>query len=88
VSKSDPNFTDVIIKSYELIKILKKDLADNNGTACTKEYAPVCAITNPCKGEICPAGLPIYKTFGNTCMMDVAKAEFSYQGECKNVHIN
>jgi len=84
VSKSDPNLMDAPAKFYELIKILKKDLVDNNITGCTKEYAPVCAITNPCKGEICPAVLPIYKTFGNTCMMDVAKAEFAYEGKCKN----
>jgi len=60
---------------------------DTNITACTKEYAPVCGITNPCPpGAMC-AVAPIYKTFGNMCMLDVANAEFAYDGQCTNTPI-
>jgi len=57
---------------------------DTNITGCTKEYAPVCGITNPCPpGAQCLVA-PIYKTFGNMCMLEVENAEFAYEGECNN----
>lgn len=48
--------------------------------ACTKEYNPVCALTQiQCITTPCD---PIPETYGNSCMMEAANAEFLYQGEC------
>lgn len=48
--------------------------------ACTKEYNPVCALTQiQCITTPCD---PIPETYGNTCTMEAANAEFLYQGEC------
>lgn len=45
--------------------------------ACTKEYNPVCALTQiQCITTPCD---PIPETYGNTCMMEAADAEFLYQ---------
>ena len=53
---------------------------------CTQEYAPVCGITNPCPtGAQCLVA-PIYKTFSNMCMLNVAKAQFIYEGECAKTY--
>ena len=113
ITETHKNIMDAPAKSYELLKVLKKDLVDDgsfnicnfcstvdttlpenatcnlldcmddNKTVCTQEYAPVCGITNPCPpGTQCLVA-PIYKTFGNMCMLDVANAEFSYHGKCK-----
>lgn len=50
-------------------------------TACTMEYAPVCAsVAVQCIKAPCPA---IEQTFGNECMMNANKlAKFLHKGEC------
>ncbi len=52
----------------------------DSAMACTKEYNPVCALTQiQCITTPCD---PVQETYGNTCMMEAADAEFLYQGEC------
>ena len=52
---------------------------------CTKEYMPVCGeiqiqcITTPCD--------PIQETYGNSCMMKAAGADFLYNGACADVDL-
>lgn len=50
--------------------------------ACTKEYNPVCALTQiQCITTPCD---PIPETYGNTCMMEAnSQATFVHEGECK-----
>jgi len=85
ITKNNLNITDVPGKSYELIKIIKKEPVENNETVCTEEYTPVCGITNPCpKGAQCFVS-PIYKTFKNMCKLNVSKAKFAYEGECNSI---
>jgi len=50
-------------------------------TACTMEYAPVCAsVAVQCIKAPCP---PIEQTFSNKCMMNANKlAKFVHDGEC------
>lgn len=47
---------------------------DDGPIMCTLEYAPVCGKS--------PDGTT--KTYGNSCALNADKAEFLYQGECKN----
>jgi len=48
--------------------------------ACDMMYDPVCALTQiQCITTPCD---PIPETYGNSCMMEAANAEFLYQGEC------
>ncbi len=52
-------------------------------TACTLEYAPVCAaatVIEPCLTAPCPR--QVFETFGNRCAADVADARFLSDGEC------
>ncbi len=50
---------------------------------CTKNYAPVCGLINPCpKGAYCLVP-EIIKTFSNKCMLEKAHAKLLYSGECK-----
>ena len=57
---------------------------------CTKEYRPVCAMIDLCKGDkICPAVMPYQQTFANLCMMkNNPNARFLYQGKCRPSLIN
>ncbi len=55
--------------------------------ACTKEYNPVCGVTQtqiPCEWEVCYPIDQIQQTYGNMCMLKAANAQILYAGECKN----
>ena len=51
--------------------------------ACPENWDPVCGKTQPkaCMGPGCASE---YKTYSNTCFMKQDKAEFQYEGECKD----
>lgn len=56
---------------------------EDEATACTLEYAPVCSavtVTEPCLTAPCPR--QVFETFGNRCTSDVADARFLSEGEC------
>jgi hypothetical protein len=54
-------------------------------TFCTLEYAPVCGrkdtgircVTTPCDSSV-------DKTYGNSCALNMDKAKFLYEGECRD----
>ncbi|MES2931223.1 MAG: peptidoglycan-binding protein [Patescibacteria group bacterium] len=46
---------------------------DTNPTVCTMQYQPICGKDS--SGAV--------KTYGNSCTLGAAKAEFLYDGECK-----
>ena len=61
-------------------------LADNEEPKfCTLQYAPVCGqkdtgircVTTPCPSKE-------IKTYGNLCQLNVDKAEYLYEGECRS----
>jgi len=51
------------------------------GTACTMQYQPVCGaqqvqcVTTPC--------YPIYKTYGNACVLSAEGGTYIHDGECR-----
>ncbi len=59
---------------------------DKEPIACTKEYAPVCAIDESilavilCEKGKCPLGE--YKTYGNKCMANAADSDIVHDGTC------
>jgi len=64
-------------------EIIIEDLWREYDGICTTQYEPVCGIVNhfPPSNNMDEI-LPIYKTFGNMCELDVAGAEFAYEGVC------
>ncbi|NTU98665.1 hypothetical protein HGA64_01500 [Candidatus Falkowbacteria bacterium] len=56
-------------------------IKNDDKVACTMEYNPVCGqkqvqcIKAPCN--------PVKQTYSNKCMLNAAKAEYLYAGECK-----
>jgi PKD repeat protein len=62
----------------------------SSNTICTAHYEPVCGrpagCANTCApGMICPAICQLHepKTYSNRCVLDSAKAEFLYSGQCQ-----
>ena len=58
---------------------------DESPTMCTMQYAPVCGRKDTgvrCIKAPCPSFET--KTYGNSCMLGADKAEYLYDGECKN----
>jgi len=65
------------------------------GSACTREYAPVCGRPSGC-ANTCPAGaycamlcqMHEPQTYGNKCMLKAAGAEYLYDGACRDWSAN
>ncbi len=54
--------------------------------ACTREYMPVCGLTqipSHCEWEVCYPVDQIEQTYGNMCTLKAANAKILYAGECK-----
>lgn len=62
-----------VIDAKKALKDLGLSPEDPGPTMCTMQYQPVCGKDS--SGAI--------KTYGNSCMLGAAKAQFLYDGECK-----
>jgi hypothetical protein len=68
----------------------------NNGLpgpieVCPMIYAPVCGqppMPECPPGMACPQVMPPPQTYSNDCFMELAGAEFLYEGECDEEHVN
>ncbi len=53
---------------------------------CTKEYMPVCGVTQTksyCEWDVCYPADQVVQTYGNMCMLEADNARVMYAGECK-----